>query len=75
MRDILQACGLVLIVVGISGAIDHLAVQPFLGIVLNFVNRVVVAEIDAFDGYEVYANLAVSAVGLGLIAASRLSRS
>src|SRR5918994_5383522 len=42
MRESLQFLGLVMVLQGISGAIDHLAVQPFFGLFLNLFNRVVI---------------------------------
>jgi hypothetical protein len=36
MRSAIQLLGVVLALQGISGAIDHLAVQPFFGALLNF---------------------------------------
>jgi hypothetical protein len=75
MRKAIQLVGLFLALQGISGAIDHLAVQPFLGIVLNFFNRVVIPHIDLLAGYELFANLALAALGLILvIAAERAPR-
>jgi hypothetical protein len=35
MRDVIGLIGFVLFLQGISGAIDHLAVQPFMGILFN----------------------------------------
>jgi hypothetical protein len=42
MRDSIQLVGFVMTLQGISGAIDHLAVQPFMSLLLNFFNRVVI---------------------------------
>jgi hypothetical protein len=63
MRNAIQALGLVLTLMGISGAIDHLAVQPFFGF-LNVVNRVVLPRLDFLDGYELFANLLLAAIGV-----------
>jgi hypothetical protein len=41
MRDAIQLVGFIMTLQGISGAIDHLAVQAFMGLLLNFHNRVV----------------------------------
>jgi len=62
-----------LVAVGISGAVDHLWVQPFFAFLLNFVNRVVIPRIDFLAGYELVANLAVAVVGgLVLLASTRV---
>ena len=72
MRDVVQLIGLVLALQGISGAIDHLAVQPFLGLFLNLFNRVVVARSDLLADHALLANLALAAVGaLVILAAHR----
>jgi hypothetical protein len=63
MRNAIQALGLVLTLMGISGAIDHLAVQPIFGF-LNVVNRVVLPRLDFLDGYELFANLLLAAIGV-----------
>jgi hypothetical protein len=42
MRNAIQVLGVVLFLQGVSGAIDHLAVQPFMGLFLNLFNRVVI---------------------------------
>ena len=70
MRNAIQLLGVVLILQGLSGAIDHLAVQPFFGVFLNAFNRFVLPRIDALDGYELLANLGLAAVGLLLVAAA-----
>ncbi|MFC4534386.1 hypothetical protein [Sphaerisporangium dianthi] len=73
MRRNIQLLGLVLAAQGISGAVNRVAVQPFLGIVLNFFDRVVIPRLGFLTGYELYANLVLAAFGLLLllIAASR----
>jgi hypothetical protein len=63
MRKAIQALGLLMVLMGISGAIDHLAVQPFFAF-LNLVNRVVIPRLDFLDGYELFANLLLAAVGV-----------
>jgi hypothetical protein len=63
MRNAIQALGLVLTLMGISGAIDHLAVQPIFGF-LNVVNRVVLPRLDFLDGFELFANLLLAAIGV-----------
>jgi hypothetical protein len=61
---------------GISGAIDHLAVQPFMGILLNLFNRVVVPRVDLLADHALLANLALATLGLVVIvAADRLQPS
>lgn len=70
MKSILRFLGFFLIAAGISGTIDHLAVQPFMGIVLNVFNRFVIPNIDALRGYEIYANLSIAVLGCVLVAAA-----
>jgi hypothetical protein len=70
MRKVMEAVGVVLLAVGVSGTIDHLAVQPVLGF-LNVLNRVVFPKV--VPGYELYANLTVAALGVAvMVAASRV---
>lgn len=69
MRKIVQTAGFILVLMGISGAIDHLATQPIMGLFLNAFNRLVVSQVDFFTGYEVLANLLLSVVGLVMIIA------
>jgi antibiotic biosynthesis monooxygenase (ABM) superfamily enzyme len=45
----------------------RLAVQPFLGPVLNFFNRFVVPRVDVLAGYELFANLILAALGAVLV--------
>ena len=68
MKEAVETVGFVLTLMGISGTIDHLAVQPVMGLVLNVFNRVVFPRIDALQGYELYANLSVAALGVAVIA-------
>lgn len=73
MRKTVESAGFVLVVMGISGAIDHLWVQPLLGGVVNAVNRYLIPRLDFLTGYELYANLTVAALGVAVIVAgSRL---
>jgi hypothetical protein len=72
MRKIVEALGFVLLVVGVSGTIDHLAVQPFFGF-LNVLNRVVFPRV--VPGYELYANLTVAVLGLAVLLAASRGRS
>jgi hypothetical protein len=71
MRKVVEFVGFLLLVVGVSGTIDHLAVQPFLGF-LNVLNRFVFPEL--LPGYELYANLTVAALGLALLVAASRDR-
>jgi hypothetical protein len=70
MRNAIQLLGVVLVLQGISGAIDHLAVQPFFGALLNFFNRFALPRIDALSGYELLANLGLAALGLIVLTAA-----
>ncbi|WP_150246070.1 hypothetical protein [Nocardiopsis quinghaiensis] len=67
MRKVIQGVGVLLLLVGVSGAVDHLWAQPFLGVVLNSFNRFVVPHVALFEGYEVLANLGVAAAGAALV--------
>jgi len=69
MRNAIQLLGVVMTLQGLSGAIDHLAVQPF-AVFLNAFNRFVLPRIDALDGHELLANLALAAIGLLLVVAA-----
>lgn len=74
MRNLLRYAGVFLVAAGISGAVDHLAVQPFLGVVLNVFNRVVIPAVEVLRGYELYANLSIALLGAVLVAASMAVR-
>ena len=67
MRESLQLLGLVMVLQGVSGAIDHLAVQPFFSLFLNLFNRVVIRRVDFLSGYELLANLALAALGFAVL--------
>lgn len=67
MRQILQVLGLYLVIAGVSGTIDHLAVQPIMGVVFNAFNRFVLPHLDALHGLEVAANLSLSVLGAVLL--------
>jgi hypothetical protein len=72
MRNAMQLVGFILVLEGISGAIDHLAVQPFMGILLNLFNRVVIPRVDVLADHALVANLSLAALGvLVLVAAER----
>lgn len=70
VRKILRLFGLLLVATGISGTVDHLAAQPFMGVVLNAFNRWVVPRVDFLAGYEVFANLALAAAGVVVVVAA-----
>ena len=70
MRNALQLLGIFMVLQGVSGAIDHLAVQPFFGPVLNLFNRFVVSRVDALAGYELFANLILAVLGIVVVAAA-----
>lgn len=55
---------------GVSGAIDHLAVQPFFGPLLNLFNRQVVARVDLLAGHALFANLALAVLGAAVVVAT-----
>jgi hypothetical protein len=67
MRQLIRLLGIVMVLQGISGAIDHLAVQPFLGFFLNLFNRFVVSRVELLDGYELLANLLLAALGAAVV--------
>jgi hypothetical protein len=72
MRKVVELLGLVLLAMGVSGTIDHLAVQPIFGF-LNVLNRFVFPRV--VPGYELYANLTVAVLGLTLMVAAARGRS
>ncbi|HWM03121.1 MAG TPA: hypothetical protein VNP92_12390 [Actinophytocola sp.] len=74
MRTVIALLGLFLVVAGISGTIDHLTGQPFLSGVLNVFNRRVIPNVEALDGYELYANLCVGAFGAVLMVVTQRAR-
>jgi hypothetical protein len=70
MRNALQLTGFIMVLQGISGAIDHLVVQPFMSPLLNLFNRVVIPRV------EVLADHALAVVGVVvLVAAERVQPS
>ncbi|PRY34251.1 hypothetical protein [Umezawaea tangerina] len=75
MRKAVELVGLFLVAEGVSGTIDHLAVQPFFSFLLNFVNRVVIPRIDLLAGHELVANLAVAVLGAVLVLAANAGSS
>jgi hypothetical protein len=70
MRDSIQLVGFVMTLQGISGAIDHLAVQPFMSLLLNFFNRVVIPRVDVLAGHALVANLALALLGVVVMVAA-----
>ena len=70
MRNSIQLVGFVMVLQGISGAIDHLAVQPFMGILLNLLNRVVIPRVDLLADHALFANLALALLGLVVMTAA-----
>jgi cadmium resistance protein CadD (predicted permease) len=73
MRKAVQTTGFLLAIMGISGAIDHLATQPIMGAVLNAFNRYLIPHVDALTGYELFANLTIAAIGgIAMVAGDRI---
>ncbi|WP_239643851.1 hypothetical protein [Nocardiopsis kunsanensis] len=70
MIKAIQTVAFVVAVMGVSGAIDHLFVQPFLSQVLNFFNRFVIPGIPFLEGYELYANLFIAALAVTVLIVS-----
>ncbi|MFB9710067.1 hypothetical protein ACWDUI_37965 [Streptosporangium sandarakinum] len=76
MGKAVQFIGFVMVLQGVSGTIDRLFVQPFMGVFLNFFNRVIIPRLDFLTGYEVYANLSLAVLGAAvLVAADRFGAS
>jgi hypothetical protein len=69
MRDVIQLVGFIMTLQGISGAVDHLAVQPFMSLLLNFYNRVVIPRVDVLADHTLVANLALAVLGVVVMAA------
>ncbi|WP_066369724.1 hypothetical protein [Herbidospora mongoliensis] len=70
MRKFSRLFGLLLFAIGVSGTIDHLAAQPFMGLLLNAPNRLIFERLEFFEGREVFANLSLAFVGVVLVAFS-----
>ncbi|MFI7444610.1 hypothetical protein [Nonomuraea indica] len=70
MRNAIRLLGVLMILEGVSGTIDEIAVQPFMGVVLNAFNRLVVHRVSLFEGYEVFANLALAVLGVAVAVAA-----
>ncbi|MGC7102072.1 hypothetical protein ACPZ19_45990 [Amycolatopsis lurida] len=75
MTRVVQLAGLFMVVSGLSGAIDRVASQPILGSVLNVFNRYLIPRIGFLAGFEVFANLSVAALGVGVVTMAGRSRS
>lgn len=67
MRKAVELLGALLLAMGVSGTIDHFAVQPVLGF-LNVLNRWLFPKV--VPGYELYANLVVALLGLVILVAA-----
>jgi hypothetical protein len=74
MRTPVQLLGIVMVLQGVSGAIDHLAVQPFFGPLLNFFNRLILPRVDLLSGYELLANLSLAVLGAVVVIAAEPAR-
>lgn len=74
MSKAIQSLGFIMVLQGVSGTIDHLAVQPFLGLFLNFFNRVIVSRVDFLAEHALYANLSLAALGVVVMVAADRSR-
>ncbi|WP_017587592.1 hypothetical protein [Nocardiopsis ganjiahuensis] len=69
MRKFLQGLGALLVLMGVSGAVDHLWAQPVLGVVLNAFNRLVVQNVAVLQENALLANLGLAACGVVLVVA------
>ena len=70
MRNGLQVTGFLLLVMGVSGFIDHLWVQPVLGLLLNLFERQVFPRVDLLAEHALLANAGVAVLGLVLLVAT-----
>ncbi|MEV0592409.1 hypothetical protein [Nonomuraea cavernae] len=70
MRKAIQFAGFVMVLQGVSGAIDHLLTQPFMGAILNLFNRVVIPRVDLLAAHPLFSNLALAVLGVVLIIAT-----
>jgi hypothetical protein len=72
-RQVIKFLGVYLIAAGISGTIDRLAHQPIMSPVLNFFNRIVIPHVSFLNGFEIFANLTLAAMGgIVVVIAARL---
>ncbi|MEU3017133.1 MULTISPECIES: hypothetical protein [unclassified Nocardiopsis] len=69
MSRALQGLGALLVLMGVSGAVDHLWAQPVFGIVLNAFNRLVVGHVDVLRENALLANLGLAVCGVVLVIA------
>lgn len=69
MRGVITILGVLILLVGVSGFLDHLAAQPVLGTVLNALNR------EVFEPHApasaALLNIGVATIGAAVIAGSR----
>ena len=63
MRKTVETIGFILVLVGVSGAVDRLWTQPIMGLFFNAFDRWVIPHLSFATGYEVYANLLLAVVG------------
>jgi len=63
MRKTVETIGFILILMGVSGAVDRLWTQPIMGLFFNALDRWVIPRLSFATGYEVYANLLVAVIG------------
>lgn len=71
MKWLVGTLGLLIVLVGVSGFLDHLAAQPLFGTVLNALNR------EVFEPYApasaALLNVAVATIGAAIsVAAGRM---
>lgn len=69
MKWIVGAVGVLILTIGVSGFLDHLAAQPLLGTVLNALNR------EVFEPHApasaALLNIGVATIGAAVIAGAR----
>ncbi|GIG64470.1 hypothetical protein [Phytomonospora endophytica] len=63
MRKTVETIGFILVLMGVSGAVDRLWTQPIMSLFLNAFDRWVIPHLPFATGYEVYANLMLAVVG------------
>lgn len=68
MKKMLGAVGFIIMLMGVSGTIDHLWRQPILGWFLNRLNREVFTKIDWLVDYALFANIIVIVLGVVILA-------
>lgn len=67
MKKAFGAVGFIIVLMGISGTIDHFWRQPIMGWVLNFFNREIFTKVDWISNYALFANLIVVALGIVIL--------